>query len=161
VRYLGNLVQRWAEPMSTVCDGLLAPDGCYRRSLLYRTDRFELLLLRWGEGAQSAVHDHARQTCVFTVLKGELDVDDFEVDTARRVRNFVPVAQTNTMTVTPGMCDYRKGDLDVHRVRCPSAAISLHIYAAPIERCGIYSPETSTRLTRRLRYDDIRVDLLA
>jgi predicted metal-dependent enzyme (double-stranded beta helix superfamily) len=157
---LGDVLQRHAEEVAAVCCGLGSPDGTYRRSLLYRTDRFELLLLQWGRGAESSVHDHAGQTCVFTVLDGELTVDDFALAAGERSRDFVPIRQTGTGTVTPGALDARKGAADIHRVSSAGRALSLHIYARPMARCGIYCPQTFTRSSHKLSYDDVRVDLL-
>jgi predicted metal-dependent enzyme (double-stranded beta helix superfamily) len=161
VRSLGDVLQRYAEDMAGICGGPPAQGGCYRRSLLYRTDRFEVLLLRWGRGAVSPVHDHARQTCVFTVLRGDLTVDDYELDAARRKEGVFAIHQTGSFSITPGMLDYRKGELDIHQVRCRDEAVSLHVYAAPIALCGIYDPQSSRRMEQSLHYDDIRADLLA
>jgi predicted metal-dependent enzyme (double-stranded beta helix superfamily) len=157
---LGEVLKRYAEPVSLLCDGLTASDGAYRRLLLYRSDLCEVLLLQWGRGASSAIHDHANQTCVFTPLRGELAVDDYEIE-SRKGSGRVVLHQTRTGTIGPGSLDSRRGDLDIHRVTSTHEALSLHIYAAPLARCNIFRTDTQRRRSIPLAYDEVRLDLLA
>ena len=43
----------------------------YTRNLVYRDERFELLILCWGAGQVSPIHNHEGQDCWMAVLDGE------------------------------------------------------------------------------------------
>jgi cysteine dioxygenase len=119
--------------------------GRYTRTLLHRDRRFELVLVCWSRGAQSPIHDHDGQDCWLQPLAGALDLEDYEVTenglelTARR-----PAVRT---------LDHRSSGAQIHRVGvATAAAVSLHVYAAPIDRCRVYDRRGRWRW-RNLGYD--------
>ena len=48
-------------------------EGRYTRSLVRRTENYELLVLSWGAGEESPVHNHMGQRCWMAVLDGEME----------------------------------------------------------------------------------------
>jgi len=154
-----------AEPLQRNCERLrtmlgvpsFARPGIYRRMLLHRCSRFELLLLDWGEGAQSAIHDHGGQSCTVLVLDGAVDIDDFIYEGAGSNHARLSHVRTSDQ-LGSGMLDARRDDANaIHRVRTSTGARTLHVYAAPIDTCGMYDLLTHARTERALHYDACRL----
>ncbi len=141
--------------------GSLAPylsfrKGGYARHLVHRDDRFELLLLCWDQQARSKVHDHAGQHCFFTPLYGHFAVDDYERCEGGDQPGPGAIRHQRTLVLGPGEVDHRSGgDNEIHRVsvQSPGQAVSLHVYAKPIERCLVFDDESQSWRQRVLRYD--------
>jgi cysteine dioxygenase len=142
------------DEVSSALPAVEAPDGLYRRNLLYRDDSFELLYIDWGTGSATPIHDHAGQSCGVFVLEGTVAIDDYVLDESEIAAGIFPVALANVReTVRYGMTDFRAGEYALHRVRCSGSARTLHLYAAPIDSCGIYDPEKAERVPSKLAYD--------
>jgi cysteine dioxygenase len=119
--------------------------GRYTRTLLHRDRRFELVLVCWSRGAQSPIHDHDGQDCWLMPLAGALDLEDFEV-TRNGLERVAHRPAVRTL-------DHRPTDAQIHRVSvATAAAVSLHVYAAPIDRCRVYDRRGRWRW-RNLGYD--------
>jgi hypothetical protein len=60
---------------------------------------------------------------------------------------------TTTRTLHEGEIDMRSGHLSVHRVgACEGRAVTLHVYAKPIDACTVFDEDGSTRIMPS-RYD--------
>jgi cysteine dioxygenase len=119
--------------------------GRYTRTLLHRDRRFELVLVCWSRGAQSTIHDHDGQDCWLLPLAGALDLEDFAV-TRNGLERIAHRPAVRTL-------DHRSGDAQIHRVSAATAAaVSLHVYAAPVDRCRVYDRRGHWRW-RNLGYD--------
>jgi cysteine dioxygenase len=133
--------------------------GRYTRNLIYRNSDLEVLLLCWDAGASSPVHDHAGQHCWFTTLEGAFDLDEYRRISGGRQEGYARLAQTGrVLGVRAGSPDYRYRGNDIHRVAISTdqeRALSLHVYAHPIEECLIYDCEAERCSRRGLRYDTI------
>jgi predicted metal-dependent enzyme (double-stranded beta helix superfamily) len=119
----------------------------YTRTLLYRDGRFELILVCWSPGARSPIHDHGEQDCWLLPLAGSLSLEDFalvggELHCVRR--------RDRVRTL-----DHRDLSHQIHRVSAAAPALSLHLYARPIDRCRIYDDAGRSQMIR-LGYDRIR-----
>jgi predicted metal-dependent enzyme (double-stranded beta helix superfamily) len=121
----------------------------YLRSLVYRSPRVEVLVLGWASGAASPVHDHDNQSCWMRVLAGALEVYNFPREKGEALG---PPTRERLERLE---LDRRDALHDVHRVRAPVAAVSLHIYARPIDRCRICLPAKASSVAQPLRYDDV------
>ena len=114
----------------------------YTRTCVYRCEDFEVLLLRWPPGSVSQIHDHGGQRCWFTVLEGALRVDDY----ARLDRGTIPdvavIYYQRSQIYSAGGVDARKGRFDLHRVANAGTAdaVSLHVYARPLDAFLVYDP---------------------
>ena len=117
-------------------------DAQYTRNLIAREDRFELLLLCWGPGHESPIHNHEGQDCWMGVLEGEIE----EVRYCRHeeVRPG-PLEPRGTETFPKGDVTYIRDEIGLHLVRPAQRDLhgaSLHLYAAPYDSCNVYCPET-------------------
>lgn len=132
----------------------------YARTCVYRDDRFEVLLLDWAAGSVSSIHDHGGRHCWLTVLGGRLRVDDYErLDTGSRPGRAWLAARESRALETGGL-DLRSGPFDLHRVTALEHAVSLHVYARPLDAFLIYD-ERAHRCSRTVATDDAQLDLLA
>ncbi|HEY2744828.1 MAG TPA: cysteine dioxygenase family protein, partial [Polyangia bacterium] len=73
----------WGTPIHRLLGVLPLPRRGYARTLLYRCDAFELIVLTWAAGSASPIHDHAGQDCWMVPLAGELALDDYEIGDER------------------------------------------------------------------------------
>jgi cysteine dioxygenase len=168
LRALGDLRAR-ADEVAARLDGLTLPldrllpalpfaKGRYTRTLVHRDARFELLLVAWSPGSAAPVHDHDGQDCWFVPLAGAFDLDDYGVSrgpgaTARLVR-------LRSRRVGGGEVDRRDVNEAVHAVTpATPLALSLHVYARPLDRCRIYDGARGVWQWRALGYDGFAREL--
>jgi cysteine dioxygenase len=133
----------------------------YTRNLVYRDERFELLILCWGAGQVSPIHNHEGQDCWMAVLDGE--VEETRYCTPAEVRPG-PLEPHNVRTYTVGQVEFIHDDIALHLVRSARSdadAVSLHLYAAPYDACDCYCGETGQVTRKRLRNHSERGRLLS
>lgn len=116
--------------------------GQYTRNLIHRSEDFEVLCLCWDAGTRSAVHDHAGEECFFLVHHGSFRVDNFALLEGGRGPGYALLEHEGTLlNVSARMVDHRSSSSDIHRVSVmpgTGRAVSLHVYARPIDRCLVY-----------------------
>ncbi len=125
----------------------------YGRNLVYKTEHFELLVLTWLPQQRTPIHDHAGQRCWVTVSMGELAFKNYEVaglDGSKcdlRAMGGVEIGKCGTNA-------YIDDGIAVHSIanasRCP--AVSIHLYAAPVTSCLIYSEKNKRFEKSELQY---------
>jgi cysteine dioxygenase len=130
----------------------------YARTLVHRCAAFELLLLTWSPGSASPIHDHDGQDCWFLPLAGTFDLDDYAIvdenDTHARL------TRLRTRRVGDGELDRRDQWESLHSVTpATPLAVSLHLYARPIDRCRVFDRSRGTWSWRLLGYDSIAAEL--
>jgi cysteine dioxygenase len=124
--------------------------GSYTRNLVVRERHFELMVLCWGPGQESPIHNHEGQDCWMAVLEGEIE----EVRFCRpgEVRPG-PLTARLSKSYGVGQVSYIHDDIGLHLVRParPGApSVSLHLYAEPYDWCDVYCPETGLVTRKRL-----------
>jgi cysteine dioxygenase len=128
----------------------------YTRNLVARNEQFEMLVLCWSAGQESPIHDHAGQHCFMAVLQGRIEELQYaRPESGSRAR----LKQTDRNIFEPGGVAYIHDRIALHKVR-PCAgepAVSLHLYAKPIDVCQVYDEETGTELSRQLIYHSVGV----
>ncbi|XP_043680559.1 cysteine dioxygenase type 1 [Vespula pensylvanica] len=126
----------------------------YTRNLVDEGNgRFNLMVLCWGEGHGSAIHDHANAHCIMKVLQGELCETRYEWpsvlennDTTKESENELKELERNTLGLNE-IC-YINDSLGLHRVENPSTvnpAVSLHLYSPPFSTCSVFNKQTGRR----------------
>ncbi len=133
--------------------------GRYTRNLLFRNDEFELLLNCWDRQARSPIHGHGGELCWFAPLVGSFELRDYRlVEGGLSPGHAVLEMERFRREVGPGEIDRRDEDHDVHLVSVAQGeghAISLHLYARPVDECLVYDLARSTCFLRSLRYDQL------
>ena len=130
----------------------------YARTLVHRCEAFELLLLSWSPGSASPIHDHDGQDCWFVPLAGAFDLDDYAIlaenDSEARL------TPLRSRRLYDGDLDRRDRYEAVHSVTpATPLAVSLHLYARPIDRCRVFDLSRGTWSWRLLGYDAINTGL--
>nr|WP_158080003.1 ATP-binding cassette domain-containing protein [Archangium sp. Cb G35] len=149
----GQLHRRAVEPFA------LLQDGRYTRTLVYRDEDMEVLVLGWGRNARAPVHGHDGQECFLMTVAGELEVADYRRVAGGQEPGYALVERVGPRrTLLPGAMDHRNPEAELHSVRTGARsgfAISLHVYSRPIDHCLIYEPRRSSCELRKLRYDRV------
>ena len=126
----------------------LFDDECYTRNLIARARSFELLVLCWGPGQESPIHNHEGQECWMAVLDGAVEEVRFDLPQERHTGPLDPRA---TLRYEAGEVAFIRDEMGLHLVRGAqrgARAVSLHLYAAPYDECNVYCPDTG-RVTRK------------
>ena len=125
----------------------------YTRNLiaLGRDDQFGLMILAWGPGQKSPIHDHNGSHCIMRVLSGNLieTLYNKSVDAGDSDSSLSPTEEseheryrkTRETKLSTGETAYIHDKIGWHRVSNAStqeSAVSLHLYAPPIEKCKTY-----------------------
>jgi cysteine dioxygenase len=131
--------------------------GHYTRNLVYRDAAFELVLNCWDAGAVSPVHDHDGQECWFSIQAGSFLLENFPLLAGGRVPGLARLgAPERVGPVGVGHVDHRTASASVHRVRAVDGpAVSLHVYARPIDSCLVFDLARQRCHLRQLRYDSL------
>lgn len=124
----------------------------YTRNLVDEGNgRFNLMVICWGEGHGSAIHDHANAHCVMKILQGKLSEttyampSDNEDETSSETQK---LRETGISTLDLNEITYINDNIGLHRVENPSTvdtAVSLHLYSPPYSKCNIFNKETGQR----------------
>jgi predicted metal-dependent enzyme (double-stranded beta helix superfamily) len=119
-----------------------APD-CYARRLLHRCpDRgYTAVVMTWGPGQCTPLHDHAGMWCVEGVIDGEIDVTRYELREHRDSRcRFEQVEQIRAGVGSSGSLipPYEYHVIANALPQRPS--VTLHVYEGEMDRCCIYRP---------------------
>ena len=147
------------------CEGLALPDefrqarpDTYARRLLHRDPegRYTAVVMTWGPGQGTALHDHAGMWCVECVVDGEMEVRQYDlVEERGNSYRFEPQA---TMEALKGSAGCLIPPYEYHTLanrRRDAASITLHIYGGEMDHCHVFEPSadgTYRRVERRLSY---------
>lgn len=125
----------------------------YGRNLVYKTECYELLVLTWLPQQRTPIHDHAGQRCWVNVTMGELAFKNYEVNgldgskCELRAMGGVEIGKCGTNS-------YIDDGIAVHSIANASRvpAVSVHLYAAPVSSCQIYSEKNKRFEKTELEY---------
>jgi predicted metal-dependent enzyme (double-stranded beta helix superfamily) len=149
-------------------EGLRLPDrfrstrrDSYCRRLLYRDPElgFTALVMTWGPGQRTALHDHAGIWCVEGVVEGELEVTRYQLleETAAGLCRFeekgsVRARAGSAGALIPPFEHHVLANVDPNRI-----ALTLHVYGGEMDHCYTFLPEPDGRYRRQakqLGYDE-------
>lgn len=137
-------------------------DAGYTRNLVYADPTFEIMVLRWARGAQTAIHDHADQQCWFTAVSGSFDVTNYRRISGGKEPGYARIFACETLSgISIGEPDYRYGETDIHRVTVSDVsenATSVHVYAKPVAACLVFDEPAMTCNVKQLAYHTVMED---
>ncbi|XP_065369590.1 cysteine dioxygenase type 1 [Calliphora vicina] len=123
--------------------------------------KFNLMILCWGEGHGSTIHDHSDSHCFMKMLKGDLmetryswpDMENQQVDghlpEGEEYENHDALQVLGQRTMGLNDVAYINDNLGLHRVENPShsdTSVSLHLYCPPFQTCSMFEKSTGKRL---------------
>lgn len=126
----------------------------YSRNLIHRGRDYELLLLCWGEGHESPIHDHAQQSCWMAVLEGTLE----EVHFRTPGEGPEALVEGRSLRISQGQVCFIEDEIALHLIRPVEGAggVSLHLYAKPIDECRVFDPQTGVSSQIEVGYTTLR-----
>ncbi len=116
------------------------PD-CYARRLLHHDprDRYTAVVMTWGPGQATPVHDHGGLWCVEGVVEGQMTVTQYDV---------VPDSEGTFRVTAMGSLDAGVGSAgrlipptDFHvlgNARSDRASVTLHVYGGSLDTCKVF-----------------------
>lgn len=120
----------------------------YTRNCFYRDDYIELILICWDREQKTAIHDHDGEDCWVYLLEGEMEEDFYRLEENGKLRlTSTKILQTNQLTKSDQFSGF-------HRLRITSEkrALSLHVYAKPIEQSQTYDEMSGKLIKKKLNY---------
>lgn len=124
-------------------------EDSYTRNCIARTQAFEFILICWDENASTPIHGHDNKDCWMYQIEGALNEKIYkETDSG-----FETISEE---TLTKNNVGFMHDNLGFHRLEndLPQRAMSLHIYATPIDKCLVYSDKAHKFETVELSYDN-------
>jgi len=117
------------------------PD-CYARRLLHRAPdlAYTMVVMTWGPGQRTPLHDHAGMWCVECVLEGRLDVTQYELTDQRDGR--YRFDQKATVQAGIGQAGCLIPPYEYHVLGnglSDSATITLHVYGGEMDHCNLFT----------------------
>ncbi|XP_062310334.1 cysteine dioxygenase type 1 [Osmerus eperlanus] len=115
----------------------------YTRNLVDEgNSKFNLMILCWGEGHGSSIHDHTDSHCFMKILQGQLKETLFEWPEDKSNGDMV---QKSQRVLQENQCAYINDSMGLHRVENSShtdCAASLHLYSPPFQHCQTFDQRT-------------------
>ena len=121
------------------------PD-CYARRLLHRDPqgRYSAIVMTWGPGQGTAVHDHGGLWCVEGVVDGEIAVTQYEV--LPEPDGYYRVTPIGSLLAGTGSAGCLIPPTDHHvlaNARPARASVTLHVYGGDLDDCKVFLPATA------------------
>jgi|GEM_PF-2430983 len=154
-------VVQWLRAVNSIASTVPVPAMCdphrgYSRTLLHKSDLFEILVLHWTAGCASAIHDHGGAHCWFAVSQGTMKIENYLRYDAGNVPGFARIGLEGREELDSGAIDYRQDDVHLHRcVAGDGGVTTLHVYARPIERFHTFDERAQRCFDVTSTYDAI------
>ncbi|XP_022917051.1 cysteine dioxygenase type 1 [Onthophagus taurus] len=115
--------------------------------------KYNLMLLCWGDGHGSAIHDHANSHCFMKMLQGKLKEVRYEWPDGEDSEEMVEIG--SKILDLNEVC-YINDKIGLHRVVNASdncqGAVSLHLYCPPYEKCLVFNEKTGQRSSAQVTF---------
>jgi 3-mercaptopropionate dioxygenase len=146
------------------CGSLVVPEsfrapiaGTYARRLLYRDpgERYTMVVMTWGTGQKTALHDHAGIWCVECVVDGQMEVAQYELQSERNGR--YQFAERSRVLAGRGTAGCLIPPFEYHTLgnAVATPSITLHVYGGEMDHCHVFEPEADgsyRRVRKELAY---------
>jgi len=135
------------------------PEG-YSRRLLHRDPElgFTAVIMTWGPGQRTALHDHAGIWCVEGVIEGEMEVHRY--DLAEEAEGICRFTDQGHLHAGIGSAGSLIPPFEYHvlgNAHPDRLAITLHVYGGEMDHCSTFAPLGDGRFQRQshpLSYDE-------
>lgn len=132
----------------------------YARRLLHRDPdgRYTAVVMTWGPGQRTALHDHAGIWCVECVVDGRMEVTQYALLSENG--GTYRFAQQSRVPASRGSAGCLIPPFEYHTLANASdggTSITLHIYGGEMDHCHVFEPVdhgSYRRVTRTLSYHD-------
>ena len=136
----------------------------YARRLLHRDPggRYTAVVMTWGAGQGTSLHDHSGLWCVDCVVDGEIAVTQYDLVSGQGggEGGLYAFAPQTYVTASRGEAGCLIPPFEYHTLanaRADRTSITLHVYGGEMSQCAVFEPAgdgTYRRVTRDLSYDE-------
>ncbi|KJH44251.1 cysteine dioxygenase type I [Dictyocaulus viviparus] len=108
--------------------------------------KYNMIILCWGPGMCTNIHDHSGSHCFVKVLEGQLKETRFAFPSEGVEGK--PLCPIGESVVSLNDVSYMSDQLGLHRMENPSHsenAVSLHVYSPAYDECNLFDQRTSQR----------------
>jgi len=134
-------------------------DRFYTRNLVFKDERFEVMVLCWEKGQASRIHNHADQRCWMTVVEGKLRGQNFVAEEIDESRGYCRLKESELFDLSDCLAAKVELEEPIHQIlnlpEFDSRAISIHVYSRPFDKCLAYCIETNSFKEVNLAYSSI------
>ncbi|XP_028314494.1 cysteine dioxygenase type 1 [Gouania willdenowi] len=125
----------------------------YTRNLVDKGNgKFNLIVLCWGEGHGSSIHDHTNSHCFMKMLQGQLKETLFDWPDDKSEGSMV---QRSERILLENTVAYINDSMGLHRVENVShteGSVSLHLYSPPFDLCQTFDQRTGHKNTVKMTF---------
>ncbi|MCP3905657.1 MAG: hypothetical protein GY715_18680 [Planctomycetes bacterium] len=144
IEQLNRMLEDLDLSIDDVSDHVRFHPAHYQRNLVHLGPNYSALILCWGPGQASSIHDHRGSACSVRVIQGTV----VETRYKRDANGMLTVDRTNRHPEGAVCGSY---DADIHTIVNEDqrdGLVTLHVYTPPMENYRVYrldSPEVETR----------------
>jgi predicted metal-dependent enzyme (double-stranded beta helix superfamily) len=127
------------------------PDHYARRLLHLDPDgRFSIVIMTWGAGQSTPVHDHAGLWCVECVYEGVIEVTSYALTGDPRADR-VRLEPESSIRAGVGEAGALIPPFEYHRIANPGAdnAVTIHVYGGEMAWCNRFEPDGDGTWSRK------------
>ena len=160
-----TIVQRVKTVLEQVCQhgGIRLPEEFrrplaerYARRLLHRDSDlgYTAVVMTWGPGQRTGLHDHAGIWCVEVVVQGQMEITQYDLANDAVIDGAHQFEQQDTVHATVGSAGSLIPPFEYHvlaNALPDETSITLHIYGGEMDRCNLYEPRPDGRYDRQER----------
>jgi predicted metal-dependent enzyme (double-stranded beta helix superfamily) len=126
----------------------------YARRLLHRDPkgRYTAIVMTWGIGQGTAIHDHGGLWCVEGVVDGEIAVTQYLVKAVGS--GYYTADQVGQLTSGTGSAGCLIPPTDHHvlaNARPAQPSVTLHVYGGDLDDCKVFEPSGDGRYTETMK----------
>ena len=133
-------------------------EGSYARRLLHRdpSGQYTMVVMTWGPGQKTALHDHAGIWCVECVVDGNMEVAQYDLTSEENGR--FRFEQRSRVLAGRGSAGCLIPPFEYHTLGNASEnpSITLHVYGGEMDHCHVFEPlpdGTYRRVRKELAYN--------
>ncbi len=125
----------------------------YARRLLHRdpAGRYTAIVMTWGPGQGTPVHDHGGLWCVEGVVEGQIAVTHYDVEAGT---DGLTVEKGDTILAGTGTAGRLIPPTDYHvlaNALSDTPSMTLHVYGGDLSRCRVFLPDSNGRYVETVR----------
>ena len=129
--------------------------GGYARRLLHRNDDlgYTAVVMTWGPGQGTPLHDHAGIWCVEGVVEGRMDVTQYDLVETTDADAAYRFEEKGCVHAIVGSAGCLIPPFEYHTLAnaLDEPSITLHIYGGEMTTCHVFEPSADGRYARRER----------
>ena len=118
----------------------------YGRHLLHRDPqgRYTIVVMCWGPGQGTPIHDHAGMWCVECVVQGKIRVDTY--DLLEPGDEWVRFRKEDVIVAGVGEAGALIPPFEYHVIENPfeDVGVTMHVYGGEMEFCHVFWPESES-----------------